>query len=801
MHNGNSLVGTKLVSGTPQPVYQGRKGGNYYLRPNGRKAYFRGPFTASQPSSPGKLGDSTIGKPPETTPNAIPRLGLLLEPCEEAPKYSSLDALSGLGRQRKRSTWTLPRLGLLLESCEEEPKYSSSPGTLPLADLSPTIDEVLRRTMRDVAQDGGELRAALCDFASADQLDEALCFLKNRSVSAEIVTLLSQPPNEAAITKSGFERCLNHMAFGEWLEAQEALTVQLSANNEEAQMLSAISEHRLGFPQSALDVCTAYRDCGPESSLLNLLRSLVAVHQHREDVSAAFASTLLCEANQDFTSQGKYAALSPVVRDCVNQVDALFLAARETHEKYEETSADSTREMWERAGESNVMKELLTLTGIPNVKNRLLDLKKTVELDKERGEDLSNKQFNAIFTGNPGTGKTTVARQYGELLTELGALPDTNGFVETSGAKLLAGGMPALITALAELVDDGVSTLPAGYKVKTDLPVKGKWHQHGTIVDMRPDGTYNLQLDRPCTSTGQTVLVAPRNRLRSIERGGTLFIDEAYQLDPSSNSQGRQILDYLLTETDNMRGLLVTVFAGYAKKLDDLMEHNEGLPSRFPRRFHFEDFTDRELETIMCSLVEPRYSFEDDKHARIASRRLGRQRNTAGFGNARAVRNMCEHVHERQSARVIAQRKMPVFPGPDEFKYVRDGVLGARTIDRRNNSALCELNSMYGLTEVKQSVEQLVKVVESNAEREEAEQKLQDLSLNRIFLGNPGTGKTSVAKIYGKVLHELGLLSKGDVVVKNPSDFIGSALGESEKKTSAILDATVGCVLVIDEGI
>ena len=61
------------------------------------------------------------------------------------------------------------------------------------------------------------------------------------------------------------------------------------------------------------------------------------------------------------------------------------------------------------------------------------------------------------------------------------------------------------------------------------------------------------------------------------------------------------------------------------------------------------------------------------------------------------------------------------------------------------------------------------------------------------------SGKTTVAGIYGRVLKDLGLLSKGDVIVKNPSDFTGGVLGESEQKTVAILDAAVGCVLVIDE--
>ena len=60
-------------------------------------------------------------------------------------------------------------------------------------------------------------------------------------------------------------------------------------------------------------------------------------------------------------------------------------------------------------------------------------------------------------------------------------------------------------------------------------------------------------------------------------------------------------------------------------------------------------------------------------------------------------------------------------------------------------------------------------------------------------------GKTTVAGIYGRVLRDLGMLSKGDVVVKNPADFVGEVLGESEKKTAAILEAARGCVLVIDE--
>jgi hypothetical protein len=66
-------------------------------------------------------------------------------------------------------------------------------------------------------------------------------------------------------------------------------------------------------------------------------------------------------------------------------------------------------------------------------------------------------------------------------------------------------------------------------------------------------------------------------------------------------------------------------------------------------------------------------------------------------------------------------------------------------------------------------------------------------------LGNPGTGTTTAAKLYGGILVALGLLSNGEVVVKNPADFVGEHLGQPEKNTKAILDATKGKVLIIDE--
>lgn len=193
------------------------------------------------------------------------------------------------------------------------------------------------------------------------------------------------------------------------------------------------------------------------------------------------------------------------------------------------------------------------------------------------------------------------------------------------------------------------------------------------------------------------------------------------------------------------------------------------------------------------------FSVSNPKWSRIAVRRLGRLRGSVGFGNARAVRTLFDLTRKRQSKRIVQLRRLNF--DPNIFGFERNDLLGPKA-DRQaleSSTALKALEAMEGLLEVKQAVQQLLELVVQNSNREDDEQPMLHVVLNRIFVGNPGTGKTTVAHLYAQILTEVGLLSKGEVVLKSSSDFIGSALGSSEANTRAILSQAEGCVLVIDK--
>ncbi|CBF78777.1 hypothetical protein AN7246.2 [Aspergillus nidulans FGSC A4] len=410
-----------------------------------------------------------------------------------------------------------------------------------------------------------------------------------------------------------------------------------------------------------------------------------------------------------------------------------------------ETALSSAEQDWKyqkdyEGAESDELDKLMGMIGLEGSKTKFLSIKSKVDTALRQNVDLKGERFGSVLLGNPGTGKTTVARLYAKFLTAMGIIPGSS-IIETTGSRLANGGVSGCEKQINGILNKG---------------------------------------------------------------GGVLFIDEAYQL-AQTNGQGSQVLDFLLAEIENLTGKVVVVLAGYRRQMEKFFAHNPGLPSRFPHEFVFEDYNEQELRRIFEYRIKTKFGGRmkvaggmGGLFCRIVARRISKQRGHEGFGNARTVENVLDRILERQAKRLAEERRNQTFS--DDLLLTKEDLIGPEPSNAlRNCSAWKKLQSMIGLTSVKATVKALLDSMQSNYERELNEKPLVEFTLNRVFLGSPGTGKTTVAKLYGQILVDLGYLSNGEVIVKNPADFIGSVIGGSEQNTKGILASTLGKVLVIDE--
>ncbi|MCB9061897.1 MAG: AAA family ATPase [Halobacteriovoraceae bacterium] len=243
------------------------------------------------------------------------------------------------------------------------------------------------------------------------------------------------------------------------------------------------------------------------------------------------------------------------------------------------------------------MEKLNRLIGINEIKSEISELANFVEVSKLRSPNaLPEIGLHMVFTGNPGTGKTTVARILGELFKNL-------------------------------------DLLSSGHLVEVD----------------------RSQLVAPFV--GQTAIKTKETIERAL--GGILFIDEAYTLfrNEHSDNFGLECIDTLLKYMEDFRNRLVIIFAGYPEQMDVFLKSNPGLNSRINRTLNFPDFTDEELILIAQSMANEKNYVLDDKAKNQLGHLIAQQRSKMHFGNARTTRNLLENSYKKHANRMIDLKK------------------------------------------------------------------------------------------------------------------------------------------------
>lgn len=382
-----------------------------------------------------------------------------------------------------------------------------------------------------------------------------------------------------------------------------------------------------------------------------------------------------------------------------------------------------------------------SLVGLAPVKDAVKELVAEARfrsLRKMEGLVTPVQSRHLVFTGNPGTAKTTVARLIGSIYGSLGVL-SRGRFVEVSAADLVAGFTGQTAERTANIVSSAV--------------------------------------------------------------GGVLFIDEAYQM--LDNSFGHEAMGVLLRMMENYRDDLVVIVAGYPREMSSFLSSNPGLKSRFPRTIHFDNYTVDELVKIFEYFAEQNgFIVEEGLRGRVRDE-IASWSITKRNGNGREVRNMFERLMRARAVAIghLSDEQVTL----SSLQELVDSDLQARNQETQLHrssqlaDSMSELEALIGCAEVKAIVSSLTNQARLKAERRARGIVSPEVAMHMIFKGNPGTAKTTVARILARILSGLGILETGHLIEVSRADMVGEYIGQTAPKVLSLVDSALGGVLFIDE--
>ena len=279
--------------------------------------------------------------------------------------------------------------------------------------------------------------------------------------------------------------------------------------------------------------------------------------------------------------------------------------------------------------------------------------------------------------------------------------------------------------------------------------------------------------------------------------GGLLLIDEAYSLRQNDqDGYGAESLETLVKFMEDHREEFVVVMAGYRDRMEGLVESNPGLKSRFPQYFLFEDYSDGQLASILVKMATQQGYVIKGAALEAAVAALSRERTEKNFGNARAARNLLERAVRRQAVRLAERRKGDSGLSVAELKrLVRNDVITGESGARKTGEQALE--ELIGLESIKEAIREYRDLIQASKTR--GRDPREALQPYFIILGNPGTGKTTVARVLGKIFSEVGYLPSDKVVEADRSQLVAGFIGQTAIKTRDVLERALGGTLFIDE--
>jgi SpoVK/Ycf46/Vps4 family AAA+-type ATPase len=398
--------------------------------------------------------------------------------------------------------------------------------------------------------------------------------------------------------------------------------------------------------------------------------------------------------------------------------------------------------------------ELDAMVGLGPVKEQVRSIAVSIEAARRRavagfGTDKPMRHF--VFLGPPGTGKTTVARVIGKIFYSFGLL-EVPEVVEAQRSDLVGEYLGATAIKTNELIDSAL--------------------------------------------------------------GRVLFIDEAYSLvnegDGQSDRFGAEAVQTLLKRAEDDRENLIIILAGYEKQTEAFLATNPGMASRFATRIRFPTYSTEELLALAETQLRGKQEGLTPDARPVLWRMLdevGRRRITDELGNGRFVRTLLEKAGQARDVRVMsgggdpqAEDLITIGGGDLERAFAEltsrlRGYEDTPTLE----SAIAELDELVGLEPVKQQVRAIAAQLRVAKLRDRQGLTSQPPARHFVFTGPPGTGKTTVARILGRIFAALGLLVRPEVIEAHRADLVGEHLGSTAIKTNRLVDSALGGVLFIDE--